>query len=181
MEAVLTSKVRDLHSPRFYDVVILSVVVVLVGLSIVMVYSTTGVISSEKFGDPLFYLKRQVTSVILGIIAMLLCARIDIERLKSFSPICLPICMFFLLLTLIPGLGESSGGAKRWVNLFVLRFQPGEIVKVLFVVFIAGYLGRHESKLHLFANGVFKPFLTVCIICTLFLAQPDFGLSLIHI
>lgn len=175
MEAILSGKIQDLRSPRFYDVVILSIVFILVGLSVVMVYSTTGVISSEKFSDPLFYLKRQVTSVVLGFVILFLCARINIERLKTFSPFCLPICLLLLFMTLLPGVGESSGGAKRWVNLFIIRFQPGEIVKVLFAVFIAGYLGRHENKLHFFTDGVLKPFTMVALVCGLLLIQPDFG------
>jgi cell division protein FtsW len=168
---------RELRPPVVVDFVLLTVTVALVGFSILMLYSTTGIISQEKFGDPLFYVKRQMIAAVLGMIALFIVARLPLKLLKRFSPYCLPICLFLLALPLIPGLGESSGGATRWVRFGPIRFQPGEMVKLLFILYIAGYFARHESKLQSLSRGVVKPLLLVGVVAFLYLLEPDFGSS----
>ena len=160
---------------KFYDLVILTLTFLMVGFSLLMVYSTTGVISSEKFADPYYYLKRQLVAVIIGIIFMFAFAKVKISFLEKISVFCLPVAFLLLLATLLPGIGDSAGGAKRWINLGFMRFQPAECVKLLFIIFIAGYLSRHESKLQTFKAGIVKPFIFVCLVAGLLLMQPDFG------
>lgn len=166
-------------TPWIRETFLLTVTLLLLSFSLVMVYSTTGVISQEKFGDPFFYLKRQAAAVILGICFLLAFARVPLELVKKVSPFLFPLSLLLLIATYIPGIGDRAGGAQRWLNLGILRFQPGEFVKVCFVVFMAGFLARHEEKLSTFITGVFKPFLLVGCVCSLFLMQPDFGSSAI--
>lgn len=160
---------------RFYDLFILSLTFLLLSLSLVMVYSTTGVVSSEKFADPYYYVKRQFIAALIGISLMFLLAQVKLSHLRKFSVFCLPLALLMLVLTLMPGLGDSAGGARRWINLGFMRFQPAECVKLLFIIFIAGYLSRHEAKLADFKTGVLKPFILVCLVSGLLLMQPDFG------
>jgi cell division protein FtsW len=188
----INTQVRSFHSakspslrssaermPQLYDMFIIAITLILIGVSLVMVYSTTGVTASEKFGDTFFYVKRQAMSCLIGLVLMLLLSRVDINIVKRCSPFFLPICVLLLLCTLIPGIGDSAGGAKRWVSLGFVRFQPGELVKVLFIVFIAGFLDRHEARLPSLQQGIIKPFLLVCLVSGLFLAQPDFGSAVV--
>jgi len=170
---------RDLRLPRFYDVVILAITAILVGFSIVMVYSTTGIVSTEKYGDAFYFVKRQVFAAVIGLVLMFLMARMNVEKIKKLSPYFLPVTLVLLLCTLLPGLGESAGGAKRWIRLPFLRFQPAEFVKVIFIIFVAGFLARHENKLASFKQGVMKPFFIVCMVSGLLLLQPDFGSAVV--
>lgn len=166
---------RRLRPPRVSDVPLVTTTILLVGFGVLILYSTTGVLAQERFGDSLYYLKRQLVAVVLGLAGMLLVSRIRMETLKSFSPLCLPLGVILLLMTLIPGVGDSAGGASRWITLFGQRFQPGEFVKLLFIFFMAGYFARHEEKLDSFSQGVCKPLLLVGLIGVLYLSQPDFG------
>lgn len=168
-----------LRPPLLLDLLLLSITIVLVGFSIVMVYSTTGVISQEKFGDALFYVKRQGVAAILGIGLMLLCSRINLDKIRSISPILFGVSIFLLLLTLVPGVGDAAGGARRWVHLGPLRFQPGEFVKLSVILYMAGFLARHEASLHTFTQGVIKPFLIVGFVAAILLKQPDFGSAVV--
>ena len=160
---------------KFYDIYLLLITFTLLGFSLIMVYSTTGVVSSERFGDPNYYLKRQLISALAGIVLMFALAQLNVSFLRKLSVFCLPLSIFLLLLTLTPGISEAAGGARRWVNLGIIRFQPAEVVKLLFVIFIAGYISRHENRLAEFRAGVIKPFVLVCLISGLLLLQPDFG------
>ncbi len=165
----------ELSPPVLVDAVLVGVTVLLVGVGMVMLYSTTGILSQEKFGDSLFYVKRQGIAVAIGLLGMLIVTRLSPESLRKYSPYCFFAALVLLLLPLLPGIGITSGGAQRWIGYGSLRFQPGEMVKLLFVVFLAGYFARHEGKLHTFSQGVAVPFLLLIVLAFLFLLQPDFG------
>jgi cell division protein FtsW len=165
----------DLKPPFFLDAGIVLTVLLLVGFSIVMVYSTTGVIAQEKLGDALYYVKRQLAAAGIGLVLMFACSRLRLETIRKASPYLFFVCIAMLLITLLPGVGHRAGGAQRWLNLGFIRFQPGELVKVLFTVFIAGFWARHETRLSEFGQGIVKPFFLVAIMAALLLLQPDFG------
>ena len=155
--------------------VLYSITVGFVIFSILMVYSTTGVVSHEKFGDSLFYVKRQLTAGILGVFLMTLFSCLNLNFLKKLSPSFFFICFTLLALLNIPGVGHSAGGAQRWISFGVVNFQPGELVKLLFIIFIAGFLSRHEETLSTFKDGIIKPSFLIMCVGGLFLLQPDFG------
>lgn len=165
----------EFKPPLFVDAIILAVTLALLSLSLVMVYSTTGISALEKFNDPLFYVKRQGIAVALGLILMFTLSRIPITWVQRVSPFLLPLAVLLLVLPLLPGLGERAGGAQRWVKIGFLRFQPGEVVKLCFIVFMAGYFARHEQRLREFVAGIVKPLGLISVVGVLLLIQPDFG------
>ena len=173
-----TSKQKS-HPILAYEPILITLALLLLSFSLIMVYSTTGVVAQEKFADPYFYVKRQAISGLIGLCLMYAASRIRLEFLRKISPLLFWIAAGLLLATYIPGIGDRAGGAQRWLNLGLFRFQPGEFVKLLFIVFIAGLLARDEKRLREFFTGIIKPFLFVGVICALFLKQPDFGSSAI--
>lgn len=144
-----------------------------------MVYSTTGVLALDTFGDSAVFVRKQALAVFLGFLALIMMTFVPVSWFKKVSPILFPVGLLLLILTLLPGLGESSGGAQRWLRLGPLRFQPSELVKLSFVLFLAGYLDRHEARLDSFLHGIVKPFGFVGVVAALLLLQPDFGSSAI--
>lgn len=170
---------REVQKPLGIDVVILSLTLLLVGFSLVMIYSTTGVVSQEKYGDAFFFLKRQGVAVLVGLILMAGCAAVPHKLIRTLSPFCFPLAIFLLVLTLIPSIQDEAGGAHRWIVLGPLRFQPGELVKVLFTVFMGGYFARHSPHIEEFWKGLCVPLLYAGVIAGLFLLQPDFGSAVV--
>ena len=170
-----------LKAPLGVDYILVSMTLLLIGFSLVMVYSTTGIVSQEKLGDPFFYLKRQALAGGFGVAAMFLAVRIPIDFLKRISPYLFAACVFLLALTLLPGVGDAAGGARRWIRLGFLRFQPAEFVKLSIVIFMAGFFARREATLSTFVGGVIKPFMLVGVVAGLLLLQPDFGSSVVII
>ena len=110
---------------------------------------------------------------------MFVFSRIPLEKYRQATPYLFVVSLGLLLATYVPGIGDRAGGAQRWLNLGIVRFQPGELVKLSFIIFMAGYLARHEEKLAEFMTGIVKPFMLVGCVCALFLKQPDFGSSAI--
>ena len=170
---------KNLKPPILVDLTLLIVTVLLVSGSIVMVYSTTGVVSHEKYADSLYYVKRQGAAAIIGFILLCIVSRIRPIALKKISPLFYPAALGLLLLTLIPGLGTTAGGAQRWIDMGIARFQPAELVKVFFVLFLAGYFARHEKDTGKFSHGMLMPFVFLAPLAALLLKQPDFGSSVI--
>jgi cell division protein FtsW len=171
------SRLNQLRAPSPIDYVLLSAVMLLVGFGLVMVYSTTGIISQEKLGDSLFYAKRQGLSALLGLFIMVAATRFPVGLLKKLSPYLLVLSLLLLLLPLTPGIADRAGGASRWVKFGPVRFQPAEFVKVLMVVFMAGFFARQEHRVRSFVHGIVKPFTMVGMVAALLLLQPDFGSS----
>jgi cell division protein FtsW len=169
------SKKRQVRPPLVVEPLLLVAVVLLLGVSLVMVYSTTGVVCQERYGDAFYYLKRQGFAVAVGLPLMFFSSFFDVERLRSISPAFYFIGFSLLLLTLLPFFGVSAGGAQRWIGVAGFRFQPGELVKLFFIIFIAGYFSRHETALASFGGGIVKPMLLFGLFALLYLMQPDFG------
>lgn len=161
--------------PLFVDAILVIITFILLFFSIVMIYSTTGVLAADRYGDALYYVKRQGMSAGVGIVLMLACSQLNPELLKRFSRVFYAMCLVALLATLLPGLGDRAGGAQRWINLGVVRLQPGEFVKLMFTIAAAGFFARHEHQLGTFRDGVVKPLCLVGALGVLFLLQPDYG------
>ena len=166
---------REMKPPLVGDPILLFVTIGIVIFSLVMIYSTTGILSEQKFGDSLYYVRRQILAAVAGTILMVGLSFVNMEWVRSVSRYMYPLCVIALAATLIPGLGLTAGGARRWINLRVTVIQPGEVVKLFFIIYIAGYFHRHEHELHRGVVGVVRPAMLVGILALLFLLQPDFG------
>lgn len=170
---------RRLVAPASTDPILTVVTVLLVFFSLVVVYSTTGVVSQERYGDSLFFVRGQFGAAFVGLVAMYICSRLNLELLRKAAPWLFGAGILMLLLTMIPGLAHKSGGASRWIRIGPIGFQPVEFVKVAFVLFMAGYFSRHEEKIESFGFGVARPLVYVSFVAFLLLLQPDFGSSVI--
>lgn len=170
-----SSRSRELKPPFFVDFFLLALTLGLVSLSLIMVYSTTAIMSQERYGDSLMFVKRQAIAACLGFLALYILARTPVTLLRRASAYLYPACLCMIAMTLIPGLGDDAGGAHRWIKVGPIRYEPVELVKVMYVIFLAGFFCRHDSDIGTFSSGVAKPFLLVGILGGLLLMQPDFG------
>ncbi len=152
---------------------------VLVGFSLLMVYSTTAVTSEQLFGNPLLVLKRHVAHIALGLISLAIFSRVNPRLFVSLAPYLFGVAVLLLIIVLIPQLGHVAGGARRWVGVAGTRLQPGEFVKLLAVVSTAGYIGWQSGKLVNFWRGVGIPLVCTAVLGGLLLQQPDFGSSVV--
>ena len=97
-----------------FDVVLLCTVLALVTLSVVMVYSSSALMNRS---DSLFFMKRQVVYVVLGLIAMTTTMRVDYRRLERWAYPLLFLTGFLVILTFVPGIGLRAGNAQRFHEL----------------------------------------------------------------
>ena len=139
------------------DFILLITVILLLSLGLIMVLSASSPTSLAETGDDSYsYFRKQAIFAVVGVITMLFISKIDYRYWKKFYKIAYIASIVLLLMVLIPGIGVSAGGAKRWINLGV-QFQPSELAKIGLIIFYASYLTDHKDELKDFKKGFLKP------------------------
>ncbi len=150
---------------------------ILIMAGMIILSSAGSAIGYERFGDSYYFIKKQIFSgFIPGLIALLVLASIDYKIWKKFTAPFLAISILLLIIVYIPGVGAEFGTAKSWIVIGGFSFQPSELVKLTFLLYLANWLekrGRHGVKD--FYTG-FLPFVfLISIISALMIFQPDIG------
>lgn len=160
---------------RGFDFILLFSTLSLVGIGIVMVYSTSAILAGDRFGDPYFFLKRQLIYAGLGLFLMILVIFFPYEKLRKLAYPLFILSIILCIAVLIPGIGYRAGGSTRWLRMQSFSFQPSEFAKLAIVIFLAYFLDKKEDKIKSFSFG-FLPTITFSgIIIILLLMEPDFG------
>lgn len=144
---------------------------------IVMLTSASSVIAYDNFGgqNNYYYVIRQSVSFIIGFVAMAVFASFDYRKLKKMSVPLMAITLFFLIAVFLPVIGEQSKGANRWVNLGITTFQPSELAKIIFLIYLCSWFDSTKRNIANFKES-FLPFLVMLgLISALIIMQPDLG------
>ena len=144
----------------------------LTAFGLVMVYSATSAPAALGGGDPVFYLKRESIYAALGVVLLLIASRIDYRTLRHLAPI-LMLASFGLCLAVLV-LGEQVNGARRWLGVGPLAFQPSELAKLSLAIWASAYLARHRAP-QSFKELVRPIGLTTGLLAGLILLEPDLG------
>jgi cell division protein FtsW len=165
------------------DRVLLVVTLLLVGVGIVMVYSSSVAVAELRYQTSSFFLKRHVLRALLGLWAMLVVMKIDYHRWQKLAGLGMLASIFLLLLVLLPRVGWNGSGTSenlsRRLNLFFVGFQPSEMVKLVVVFYIAKQMDRKSTQIGEFKKGLLP---TICVIgfCLILIAfEPDLGTALV--
>ncbi len=160
---------------RRLDFILLITTLALVGIGIVMVYSTSAIMAGDRFGDPYYFLKRQVLYAAIGFVLMILTMLFPYETLKRLAYPILILSILLLIAVLIPGIGHRAGGAMRWLKIQSFSFQPSEFAKLGLIIFLAYLLAKKEEKIRSFSFGFLPPVLLSGLVIALVMKEPDFG------
>ena len=151
----------------------------MVAFGLVMLSSATAVISYTKFNYSYYFLTEQFISVIIGAVAFFVFSKINYHNWGKWGLTFLVVSCVLLLLVFIPGVGKDYGKALSWVSIFGFSFQPSELVKLSFIIYLAAWIAHRKTQLKDFHTGT-APFMIVLgIISFLMLLQPDLGTLLI--
>lgn len=157
------------------DVVLLAAVLALCALGLVMVYSSSAVSAATRNGDAAFYLKRQIVAFVLGIGGCIAALKLGYRRLAYLAYPALLVAIALLIAVLIPGVGTTAGGARRWIRLPGFSLQPAELGKLALVVYLAYSLAKKREKVKDFSVGFLPHCIITGVLVLLALAEPDFG------
>lgn len=174
----------QMRSPRGLwniDIGLVIVVTALICLGLVMVASASVSIAERQTGEPLYYFYRQLLYTGLGVLSMALVYRVRLVFWEKAGIALLLVVMTLLVIVLVPGIGKSANGARRWISLGVFNLQVSELAKFLLIVYLGGYLVRHGPQLQASVSEVFKPLAVLSIVCVLMLLEPDYGAAVVVI
>ncbi len=162
---------------RSLDPVIVGLTVTMLVIGLLMLFSATVAVGVQRAGDSLFYVKSQVfKGVIPGIFAFILAALIDYRAWKKWALGILVVSIVLLLLVYVPGVGIILNGARGWIRIAGFQFQPSELVKVSFIVYLAAWLTtRKADDVHKFETGLMPFLLSLGVVMFLLIKQPDTG------
>jgi len=127
---------------RRMDPFLLLSTLALVSFGIVMVYSASFPVGTERMGDPYHFLKKQAIAAGLGIGLLVLGARMNY---RYWQPLALPLLIasiVLLILVFVPGVRQQIGGAYRWLKIYGFSFQPSELAKLALVIYLARSLTK---------------------------------------
>jgi cell division protein FtsW len=143
-----------------------SLLILVVGL--IALISASAVIGEQKYGDVYYFIKRQLLhGVLVGLIAAWIVSRIDYHVWKKYSLVFLIFNIVLLLLCFVPAFQSSGVSANRWINIGFINFQPSELLKISYILFLATLLSSFSLKKRRELIGF--PFL--CFLFTLFLVS----------
>lgn len=146
----------------------------LLGIGLIMVFSSSAVTASVNHGDPYYFFKKQLLWAFISIIAMVVVMKINLSKLRDLA-VPLMILAIVLLVMVITPLGEEVKGSSRSFDLGFMRFSPSEFAKVALVLFLAKAMEIKLSRIASFVAGVLPFLLMTLLICGLIMIQPDLG------
>jgi len=155
-----------------------TVSVLLICIGIVMIYSASSIYAWEKYKDSLFFLKRHVTFLAIGIFLTFLVMSVDYRKFRRIAKPALVLSLILLVLVLVPGIGREVSGARRWFRFKFISFQPSELAGIGIIIYVADFISRKGNIINQFLKGFLPPVLVLGLCVLLILMQPDLGTAL---
>ncbi|MGI4845027.1 MAG: putative lipid II flippase FtsW [Janthinobacterium lividum] len=163
-----------------YDQPLVWVTVLLMMFGLVMVYSASIALpDSPKFAylndKNEYFLYRQMMYIIVSMVAAAVVFQVPVAVWQKWAPMMFIGTLFLLVIVLIPGIGHSVNGARRWIPLKVMLLQPSEIMKIAVVLYAADFTVRKQEYMHKLTKGFLPMMVAIGLVGGLLLMEPDLG------
>jgi cell division protein FtsW len=165
-------RVADIDQPLLWVICALFV------LGLVMVYSASVALpDNPKFARyaPTHFLSRHALSLAIAFVAALVVLQVPMRAWEKYAPHVLVVALVLLVVVLVPFIGKGVNGARRWIPLGVMNFQPSELAKLGIALYAASYMVRKMDTRENFFHAVTPMAIALGFIGILLLAQPDMG------
>jgi len=147
-------------------------------LGLLMVYSASiAMPDNPRFAKylPTHFLTRHMVAIGFGLVAALITVQVPVASWERWAPWIFVISLVMLIAVLIPGLGKVVYGARRWIPLGVMNFQPSELTKLAIAMYAASYMVRKMDVKENFFQAVWPMVVALGVVGVLLLAEPDMG------
>ncbi|MCL2208651.1 MAG: putative lipid II flippase FtsW [Treponema sp.] len=150
-------------------------VILLLGTGLVTLYSASYAFAQRFFRDGNYFVIKQLGYSAAGVFLFVIASRINLEKNRKFI---MPFAVFAAILcglTLVPGVGIERYGASRWIEIGTFSYQPSEMVKIAFPLYLAHLLGKKEGNLSNFYSGILIPVVITSLFFFLIYIQNNFS------
>ena len=169
----------SIFSPRVSrpDPWLLMAVAGLAGIGLIMVFNASYFYALNRFDDPYFFLRKQLFALVLGGGLLAAALRVRVRWLERAAYFLMIVAVILLVVVLV--VGVVRGGARRWLPLGPILFQPSELAKVALVFYLARSLVEHRARIGSFWRGVVPHLPVVGLVAAWIAVQQDFATALI--
>lgn len=158
----------------------LIIVVFLTLIGIISMYSASYNKALKLGFSGNYFLVRQTVFVLFGLVIAVILQYIPFSFMRKMIPLLILLSFVLMILTRFTSLGETRMGAKRWLQIGPLSFQPSEIVKISMILFLANYFDKNKKNLQIFYYSLY-PMLIVLVFAGLILIQKDFSTTVLFL
>ena len=148
-------------------------------IGLVMICSASISFADHSYGDAFYYLKRHLIFLAAGLAVAVVFLIVPSRVWYRYGVPLLFLALLMLVTVLIPGIGRKVNGSQRWIPVGPINLQVSELVKFVVILFVAGYLERHQRQLRVQWQGFVKPVAVLALIIFLLLLEPDFGSAVV--
>lgn len=171
---------KPTHKPlALYDLWLMGAVLGLLFIGLMMVASSSVMIAVKYYHQPFYFLMRQTVFLVVGFAAALFVMRIEIQHWERISTRLLFVSLLMLFLVLMPVIGHTVNGARRWLAFGPIHLQVSELVKLTLIFYMSGYLVRQQHNLRENLFSFIKPICILIVVSGLLLMEPDFGATVV--
>ncbi len=167
--------VPDKIDRRPADALFISLIIILVGLGLGVLFSASYHRALTVFRDPYYFIRRQILWVTLGTAAAAVASTVSLSFLKRVTPGVVLLSLFLMLLCFVPGVAPRIMGARRWIVVMGQSFQPSELAKVAVILYLAFILQKKQDRLGDVVNSLLPPLLVTLAFAGLTYLQNDFS------
>lgn len=159
-----------------HDAYFIVAMILLLGLGLVTLFTCSASYGNRVFGDSFYFIKRQLVSALLGILAMIILANINIQFLRKILPYIALATVILCVLTFVPGIGVERNGAKRWIRLpFFSNFQPSELIKIVLVLYLANLFDKKYEIINDVKKSIIPALIGIVTFVVILFYQDDFS------
>lgn len=168
--------IKEEEKAHQFDMKIFTITLMLIGIGIAFMYGASANI--PRFEQSYFFYK-QLRHGILALFLILFISKINPKVFFKFSSVFLFLSFLSLILVFIPGIGQKSNEANRWINLGFMTVQPSEFSKIAVILFLSKILARKENDLKDFIHDFLPILLTILTFFIIIFLEPDFSTAFI--
>jgi cell division protein FtsW len=168
-----------MRNTRRTDVLLLTVTLLLVTLGLGMLYSTSAIVAQARYGDSLYFLKRQLVWAGLGLLAMWGARSVPYHVQRRLTMPAVLCTLVALVAVLVPSIGKEVGGARRWLEVGPISLQPSEFAKYVLILYVARALTAQQERLSSFFRAYLPNLCMLAVFALLVFRQPDLGTAVV--
>ena len=159
------------------DVPLLICVAFMACFGCLMIYSASSYAAEVQYGDSLYFVKKQLIGVVLGLAAMIGTCFLPYKKLIKLKFPAVIVAVILLVLVFVPGVGITNYGATRWIGFGGVTIQPSEIAKYAFALFSAAYFAKNYEKVKTI-KGVLPVLGVGILFCVLIIIEPNMSITM---
>ncbi|AEF80764.1 putative lipid II flippase FtsW [Leadbettera azotonutricia] len=170
------TETRHLKQPA--DHILIASILLLTGLGLVTLHSSSYGFAERFKGDGLYFFSRQIVLAAAGLVLFFIASNMKLDLLRKMIGFLVLGTILLCILTFIPGVGVSKNGASRWIHFGSFTFQPSELVKLVLPLYLAHLFDKKGDDIDRFSKGILPPVMMTTLFVFLIYLQNNFSTAM---